>query len=361
MSRILGCLMMTTFRARVTAVHKDRWEILPDRADEAAAEPVTALLPGRFRQQATGPEDLPVVGDWVTATRDESEAAARITGVEPRSGLLARKRPGDVRHDAVVEQAIAANIDVALLVMAIDGDFSVHRLERYLTLAWDSAATPVVVLTKADLATAGAPDVAARVAQAEAVAFGSRIVVTSARTGQGLAELRSVLPADTCAVLLGSSGVGKSSLLNALADRDVQMVSEVRQLDGKGRHTTTARRLVTLPWGAFLVDTPGLRELQLWADEESLSDSFPDVGELAATCRFSDCAHETEPGCAVLDAVAAGTLAPDRLESWRRLRRELAHLQRRTDKVAARAQRDRWKVITKQQRSLKKQREERPR
>lgn len=346
------------FRARVVAVHRDRWELAPTEAGPAAAfTPLPAVLTGRFRQNATGPADAPVVGDWVRATQDRQGDVIRIVGVEPRSGLLARKRPGDAEHDAVVEQAIAANIDVALLAMAVDDDFSTRRLERYLTLAWDAGASPVVVLTKADLAgTDSAPSIAARVAQATEVAFGVQVLATSAVTGQGLDELRSLLQPGKCAILLGSSGVGKSCLLNTLAGTDLQAVYAVRDSDGKGRHTTTSRRLVELPWGAYLVDTPGLRELQLWGDEDSLVGSFPEVTDLARACRFTDCVHEEEPGCAVLAAVADGVLPPDRLDSWRRLRRELAYLQRRTDGAAARAERQKWKVIAKRQRALKRER-----
>lgn len=328
------------FRARVTAVHKGRWEISPGG---------DAVLGGPF---VTDPEELPVVGDWVTAERHGT--LSRIVAVEPRSGLLTRKRPGDTEHDAVVEQPIAANVDVALLTMAVDDDFNVRRLERYLTLAWDAGATPLVVLTKSDLIDAGR--LADLSAQVSAVAFGCECIATSSQTRAGLDELRESLTPGTVAILLGSSGVGKSSLLNALAGVDLQAVSDVREFDGKGRHTTTTRRLVELPWGALLVDTPGLRELQLWGDESSLAGSFPDVEECAAQCRFNDCRHDGEPGCAVVRAVADGGLPADRLDSWRRLRRELAYLERRADPAAARAERDKWRSIAKARRTLNRNR-----
>lgn len=348
-----------TFRARIVSVHKDRWELAPVPGGAVPggavplAERLSAVLSGKLRNAAATPAELPVVGDWVRAAWDAGDTVARILAVLPRSGLLARKRPGDAEHDAVVEQAIAANIDIALLAMSVDDDFSVRRLERYLTLSWDAGAKPVVVLTKADLAgTDSFPEMESRIAEAEAVAFGAPILATSARTGEGIEELRAVLKSGVCAILLGSSGVGKSSLLNALAGTDLQAVSEVRGYDGKGRHTTTSRRLVELPWGAYLVDTPGLRELQLWGGEDSLAGSFPDVEGLAAECRFADCSHEGEPGCAVREAVERGELAPDRLESWRRLRRELAYLERKTDGNAARAERQKWKSIAKLQKEL---------
>jgi len=333
---------VASVRARVIAVHKTRWEI---RADDGTT---LEAIAGRDLDQ-----DLPVVGDWVTATRHDVDTIARITAIEPRRSFLVRKRPGDVEHDAVVEQPIAANIDFALLTMA-DDDFNVRRLERYLTLAWDSGATPVIVLTKADLTSPEVLELMVR--DVQSVSLGIQTITTSSVTGQGLAELREVLVPGSCAIVLGSSGVGKSSLLNALAGTDLQTVSDVRQFDGKGRHTTTSRRLVELPWGAYLVDTPGLRELQIWGDEQSLSHSFADVEDIAADCRFSDCTHHTEPGCAVQEAVAQGTLPAERLDSWRRLHRELAYLARKTDGGAARAERQRWKAIAKQQRAIKRDR-----
>jgi ribosome biogenesis GTPase len=340
----------TPSRARVVAVHKNRWELAP----EPGRDRIPAVLAGRFRHGATGPADLPVVGDWVSVAWNEMDQVAMITDVEPRSGLLARKRPGETEHDAVVEQAIAANIDMGLVAMAVTEDFSVRRLERFLTLVWDSGATPVVVLTKADLVDRTV--VETLLSDVEDVAFGVRPVVTSSRTGEGVTELRSQLAPDTCAILLGSSGVGKSSLLNALAGGALQAVTPVRDFDGKGRHTTTARRLVELPWGAYLVDTPGLRELQLWGDEESLTSSFPDVELLAEDCRFSDCTHLSEPGCAVMEAVDDGILGAERLASWHRLRRELAHLATKRGGAAARAQRQRWKAIAKAQKQLNRER-----
>ena len=329
-----------TFRARVTAVHKNRWEIDPGGS---------AVLGARMDG---APSEVPVVGDWVTAQTHGS--LCRIIGLEPRRGLLTRKRPGDVAHDAVVEQPIAANVDLALLTMAVDDDFSLRRLERYLTLAWDSGATPIVILTKSDLApSAHLSDLMTSV---DTVAFGVRCIATSTSTGVGLDELRRALEPGMVAVLLGSSGVGKSSLVNALAGTDRQAVTDVRDFDGKGRHTTTSRQLVPLPWGAYIVDTPGLRELQLWADEEALASSFPDIAELADDCRFRDCTHGSEPGCAVLSAVADGSLQEERLENWRRLHRELTYLARRVNPAAAQAERQKWKSIARARRTLNKQR-----
>lgn len=328
---------MSSFRARVIAVHKTRWELRPEDAS-----PVEAILGPRC--------DPPVVGDWVEATMNASDTIARVIRIEPRHSLLIRKRPGDIAHDAVVDQLIAANIDVALLAMC-DDDFSVRRLERYLTLAWDSGATPAVVITKADLVSQDVLEVMRD--EISAVTFGTPIITTSATTGAGIDQLREMLTPGSCAILLGSSGVGKSSLVNALSGSPVQAVSGVRAFDGRGRHTTTSRRLVELPWGAYLVDTPGLRELQIWGDEDSLTATFADVETFAADCRFDDCAHDTEPGCAVRQALEDGDLPQERFVAWQRLHRELAYLARKTDTGAARAERARWKSISKQHKAIR--------
>jgi ribosome biogenesis GTPase / thiamine phosphate phosphatase len=241
--------------------------------------------------------------------------------------------------------------------MGVDDDFSVRRLERYLTLVWDAGAKPIIVLTKADIAdTEAIPSIAERLAAVESVAFGSQVLVTSALNGEGIEQLRLLMPTGSCSILLGSSGVGKSTLLNALAGTELQATAAVRGYDGKGRHTTTSRRLVELPWGAFLVDTPGLRELQLWEGEESLANSFPDVEGFALGCRFSDCAHGNEPGCAVRAALEAGDITEERFESWSRLKREMAYLARKTDMTAARAEKDKWKAISRFQKTLYKDR-----
>jgi ribosome biogenesis GTPase len=221
---------------------------------------------------------------------------------------------------------LAANIDTVFVVTGLDEDFSARRLERYLTLAWESGATPAVVLTKADLC----DDPLAMLLEAEQVAVGVQAHVVSNVTGEGLDELVTYLaPAKTVA-LLGSSGVGKSSLVNRLFNDEVQATKELAE-DGTGRHTTTARQLFRLPGGAMLVDTPGLREVQLWDADEGIQEAFSDVDELAADCRFNDCAHMREPGCAVQAAIDEGRLPRDRLQSYRALQRELKRLAAKQD------------------------------
>jgi ribosome biogenesis GTPase len=271
---------------------------------------------GRLRHEASSGADLPAVGDWV-ALHDET-----IHAVLPRRSAFQRK----VAFHATEAQVLAANIDTVFVVTGLDEDFSARRLERYLTLAWESGATPAVVLTKADLC----DDPLAMLLEAEQVAVGVQAHVVSNVTGEGLDELVTYLaPAKTVA-LLGSSGVGKSSLVNRLFDDEVQVTKELAE-DGTGRHTTTARQLFRLPGGAMLVDTPGLREVQLWDADEGIQEAFSDVDELAADCRFNDCAHMREPGCAVQAAIDEGRLPRERLQSYRALQRELKRLAAKQD------------------------------
>ena len=296
--------------ARVAAQHRGEYDVLTELGEQRAH------VAGRLRHEASSGADLPAVGDWV-ALRDET-----IHAVLPRRSAFQRK----VAFHTTEAQVLAANIDTVFVVTGLDEDFSARRLERYLTLAWESGATPAVVLTKADLC----DDPLAMLLEAEQVAVGVPVHVVSNVTGEGLDELVTYLaPAKTVA-LLGSSGVGKSSLVNRLFDDEVQATKELAE-DGTGRHTTTARQLFRLPGGAMLVDTPGLREVQLWDADEGIQEAFSDVDELAADCRFNDCAHMREPGCAVQAAIDEGRLPRERLQSYRALQRELKRLAAKQD------------------------------
>jgi ribosome biogenesis GTPase / thiamine phosphate phosphatase len=315
---------------RVSAQHRGEYDVLAERGE------LRAHVAGRLRHEASSGEDLPAVGDWV-ALRDET-----IHAVLPRRSAFLRK----VAWSQTEAQVLAANIDTVFVVTGLDADFSVRRLERYLTLAWESGATPAVVLTKADLC----DDPLALLLEAEQVAVGVPAHVVSNVTGEGLDELAPHLgPAKTIA-LLGSSGVGKSSLLNRLLDDEVQATKELAD-DGTGRHTTTARQLFRLPGGALLVDTPGLREVQLWSADDGIHEAFADVDELAADCRFNDCAHMREPGCAVQAAIDEGRLPRERLQSYRALQRELKRLAMKQD---ARLRSEERKKRVKQARSRRK-------
>ena len=291
--------------ARVAAQHRGAYDVLAEHGE------LRVQLTGRLRHEADSGADLPAVGDWI-ALRDET-----IQGVLPRRSAFLRK----VAWSQTEAQVLAANLDTIFVVSGLDGDLNLRRLERYLTLAWESGATPALVFTKADLC----DDRAGAMLAVEQVALGVPAHVISNVTGEGLDELAPYLaPAKTVA-LLGSSGVGKSSLANRLLGEELQVTKAIAE-DGRGRHTTSSRHLFRLPGGALLVDTPGLREVQLWEADEGIQDAFADVDELAAACRFNDCAHEREPGCAVQAAIEEGTLPLERLDSYRALQRELRHL-----------------------------------
>ena len=306
---------------RVVAHHRGRYVVRVDGTDR------DAIVGGRFMHDLVDATALPAVGDFVLlADTPAEDGITRIERVLPRRGVFIRKAAGE----SAEPQVMAANVDLALIATALPHDLNLRRLERYLTLAWESGATPIVVLTKADLV----DDVAAAIAEASRVAVGVDVIAISTQTMTGIAELAARIERGMTAVLLGSSGVGKSTLVNALLGAERQRTAAIRE-DGKGRHTTTYRELLELPNGGFLIDTPGLREVGLWMAESGIERSFDDVESLAKDCRFADCAHQTEPDCAVLTAVANGILDADRLDSWRALHRELAFLERKQDPTAA--------------------------
>jgi ribosome biogenesis GTPase len=303
--------------ARVAVEHRSAY-ILYGASGELRAE-----LAGRLRHEQV----WPAVGDWVAV-----RAPATIAAVLPRRTVFSRKEP----WLAAKEQVLAANADTVFVTAALTpADFKPRRLERYLAAAWESGARPAIVLTKADLC----DDPSARVLEVEALAVGVPVHVVNGLSGEGVAALASYLSGNRTVAFLGSSGVGKSTIVNRLAGAEVMQTAELGRA-GRGRHTTRHRELVVLPGGGLVLDTPGLRELQLWEVGDGLETTFEDVAALASRCRFSDCGHGSEPGCAVREALAMGTLSRERFESWRKLQRELERLQRRLD-AQARSQHDR--------------------
>lgn len=297
-----------------------------------------AELPGRFLD-AFNEELVPAVGDWVLATRTSSQSDVTLVQyVLPRKSGFSRKAAGQIRK----EQVVAANIDTLFLVMGLELNFNLSRLERYLSVAWESGAEPVVLLNKADLC----DDVDAMTLEATQAAPGVQVIAVSALTNTGLQNLEPwLLPGRTVA-FLGSSGVGKSTVVNTLLGEAHMVVKEVSAEDGHGQHTTTHRELIMLPDGAMVIDTPGMREMQLFAGAADTGSAFSDVEALAMSCKFRDCTHTSEPGCAVKNAIESGTLGPDRLKNKRKLDREIARDERLAAATDRRAQKERGRKMS---------------
>jgi ribosome biogenesis GTPase / thiamine phosphate phosphatase len=326
--------------ARVVAAHRDAWVV----ARPGDVPDTTATVSGRFRHEAFGAGDFPAVGDWVAVAASRADGSPTIVqAVLPRRTAFMRSA-GEERlaGSLAAEQVLAANVDVAFVVAGMDGDFNLRRIERYLAVAWSGGATPVIVLNKADVA---ADAEGLRVAAA-AVAPGVEVHAISALQGDGVEPLRDAhLARGRTAVVLGSSGVGKSTLVNALAGEERQRTAAVRDDDSRGRHTTTHRELVRLPGGALLIDTPGIRSLGVAGAADGIDTAFADIADLALSCRFSDCRHAGEPGCAIAAALSDGSLSADRLASHRKLEREAAYVARANDPLLQAEERRKWKAI----------------
>ena len=327
---------------RIIAEHRQMYVI------SAEGDTFLGEVSGKFLFIANRPADFPKVGDYVEYIRPEADGRAVIQALKKRKTVLSRKVSGD----RTAEQVLAVNVEAVFIVTALDHDFSVRRVERYLTLTWESGARPVIVLNKSDLC----EDVEAHLLEVEAVAFGVPVCVTSAVTDTGMDCLRAQIRKEETICFLGSSGVGKSSLINRLLEEDRQEIREIRTADSKGRHTTTHRELFTLPSGAFLIDTPGLREVQLWSAEEGLAAGFTEIETLASDCRFVDCTHSVENGCAVLHALETGQLAQDRYESYQKLRREQHWLHEKQETAGRINRKRRFKEITRAVREMKRNR-----
>ena len=317
--------------ARVAVEHRALYEVY------TAAGDAQASLAGRLRHEARHRQDLPAVGDWVVFAPGGKGGNGTIEAVLPRKSLFTR-RPPDARGAEL--QIVAANVDIVFLVTSLNAELNLRRLERYLTVAWESGASPVILLSKSDRSDA-ADAIAAEVA---AVSPGVPVHLTSGKTGQGIEVIREHLSPHLTGALLGSSGVGKSTLINALLGYERQATAEVREDNAKGRHTTTRRELVKLPGGGLLIDTPGMRELQIAEAGHGLLSAFDDIEELAAGCAFSDCRHGPEPGCAVKAAVKYGRLEAERLEGYLKLARDLLNRAQWEDKRAAAEANKRVKV-----------------
>ena len=317
---------------RVVLEHKNLFRVHTEYGE------MPAEISGKLRHQTLNRSDLPAVGDWVAISSHQQGGRALIHAVLPRRTSFMRKTAGQRTE----EQIVGANIDTVFLLTSLNQDFSVRRIERYLVIAWESGAKPVIVLSKADLCA----DLSERMTEVQAVAHGVSVHAISVVTGFGLDDLRQYFKRGQTVALLGSSGVGKSTLINHLTGVDHFKVQTVRKQDDRGRHTTSHRELVLLPAGGLVLDTPGMRELQLWDGEESLHLVFDDIEALAANCFFSNCRHQDEPWCAVRDALDVGTIDAGRYESYEKLQKELNYLARRKDKRYEIAEKKKWKKLS---------------
>lgn len=307
---------------------------------------VLAELSGRLRPGGADGNDRPAVGDWVALLPHKAEDTATIHALLPRRGGFTRQRAGNVTG----AQIVAANIDTVFVVMGLDGDFNLRRLERFLALCWNSGAVPVVLLNKSDIS----DNLESHITAVEEVALNTDIHAISAKQGHGFEAVEAYLEVGRTFAFIGSSGVGKSTMVNRLVGGERMAVGAVRGDDDRGRHTTTHRELIVLPGRGVVIDTPGIRELQMWADEDALRGAFPDIEALAQTCRFRDCAHESEPGCSVRGAAGSKLVSEKRLRSYMKLKREVALLESRKSESAKRDERLRGKKLSKMYKAVSK-------
>lgn len=326
------------FPARLIEEQRGLFQIISEQGVKSAR------TPGNMRHKAADRSGLPAVGDWVAAESVPNEKVVLIRRILPRRTKLSRKAAGETME----EQVIAANLDTVLVMTALNADFNPRRLERFLTVSRESGAEPVLLLNKLDACAEPGPFLA----EARQAAGDAAVVAISAKTAAGLDALSAWIKPGRTVGLIGSSGVGKSTLVNRLAGNEALKTAETRASDERGRHTTTHRQLFILPGGGILLDTPGMREMQFWDAEQGLKKTFDDIEALAPSCRFKDCAHGSEPGCAVKAAVEAGTLAAERLESWAKLKRESLHEARRREVPPAVTEKQKWKAIHKAARKI---------
>ncbi|MBS4539530.1 ribosome small subunit-dependent GTPase A [Clostridium sp. D2Q-11] len=302
---------------RISAEYRNHYEVITEIGE------IKGEISGKLRYTIETKSDFPVVGDWVVINRLDNNFAI-INDVLPRKSMFKRKAPGN----KIEEQILASNIDYIFIVTSLNQNYNLRRIERYVTISWESGAIPVVILSKSDLC----DDKENKIIEVENIAPGVDIHAISAMTGKGVENLSKYVKEGNTICLLGSSGVGKSTLVNRLIGEDTMDTGDIRLDDGRGKHTTTHRQMMNIPEGGLIIDTPGIREIALWDGDNGIEEAFKDLEILSNKCKFTDCKHESEPGCAITQAINNGSLAKERLDSYKKLQRELRYIERKQNR-----------------------------
>lgn len=307
-------------------------------------ESILGVFNGKLRGKLINRGEIPVTGDWVIFKREENTEFLIIEGILERKSKISRKSAGDITE----EQILAANTDIVFVVTALDEDFNLRRIERYLALVWESGAKPVILLTKKDIA----ENVEEKVREVEKISFDTQVIAVSSFKNENIESVKKLILYGKTAVLIGSSGTGKSTLINSIIGEELLKTGEIREKDGRGKHTTTSREMIFLDNGGIVIDSPGLREIQLWDVKEGISSVFEDVEKYMGKCKFRNCTHTVEPGCAIIEAIENGEISEKRYQNYLKLKKEERYIAGKTDEKIREEEKNKWKEISKFQKVI---------